>query len=249
MNIIEQVSESEPRKEPQISETLDDLAKKYLQYLLSATREKASKLILDSVENGMDIRDIYLNVFQQSQIEIGRLWETNQISVAQEHYCTASTQLIMSRLFPYFSSDKRHDHKLLAICVGGELHEIGLRMVTDFFEMDGWDTYYVGANTPIESVIESLQSQHIDIIAISATITFNIPMVTELISTLRSSDVGDRIKILVGGRPFNIAPDLWMKVGADGYAPDALKAVDTAKQLLTNIPSKEESLHGTISLH
>jgi methanogenic corrinoid protein MtbC1 len=125
-----------------------ELATRYLDTLLAGDRQAASALILEAVSAGASVRDIYLLVFQRSQHEIGRRWQLNEMSVAEEHFCTAATQLIMSQLYPQIFSTARRNRKLVAACVGGDLHEIGVRMVADFFEMDGWDTYYVGANMP-----------------------------------------------------------------------------------------------------
>ena len=102
------------------------------------------------------MRDVYLHVFQRSQYEIGRLWQSNQISVAQEHLCTAATQLIMSQLYPFIFGTERRNRRVVAACVGGDLHEIGIRMVADFFEMDGWDTFYLGANVPITDIVQTV---------------------------------------------------------------------------------------------
>ena len=88
------------------------------------------------VEQGTPARDIYLQVFQPAQREVGRLGQTNRISVALEHYVTAATQPIMSQLYPRIFSPEKTGRRLIATCVGGELHEIGVRMVADFFEMD-----------------------------------------------------------------------------------------------------------------
>lgn len=68
------------------------LAHQYLQALLRSERATASRLILDAADAGIGVRALYLNVFQRTQYEIGRLWQTNHISVAQEHYCTAATR-------------------------------------------------------------------------------------------------------------------------------------------------------------
>lgn len=211
---------------------LKTLADAYLGRLLQADRHAASRMILDAVDQGTSVRDIYLNVFQPSQYEVGRLWQNNQISVAQEHFCTAATQMIMSQLYPVIFNSEKNGLRLVATCVGGELHEIGMRMVTDFFEMEGWDTYYLGANTPAESIIHTLQEKKTDIIAISASMTFKIDAVIGLISDIRASESAENSKILVGGRPFNIAPDLWRRVHADGYAPDAQSAITSAENLL-----------------
>lgn len=211
---------------------LGTLAQKYLQTLLTGERQAGSQLILDYVQDIESVKDVYLYVFQPVQYEIGRLWQTNKITVAEEHYCTAVTQLIMSQLYSYIFTAPRVGRKMVATSVSGELHEIGIRMVTDFFEMNGWDTYYLGANTPHQSIISILQEKKADVLAISATITFHVSEVKKLIQKIRSQPEVASTKILVGGYPFLVAPQLWKAVGADGYAVDAKQAINVAEKLI-----------------
>lgn len=211
---------------------LAQLADNYLQALLRGERNVASRLILDVVKNGTDVKAIYLDVFQRTQHEIGRLWQMNRLSVAQEHYCTAATQLIISQLYPYIFSSGSNGRTMVAACVGGDLHEIGVRMIADFFEMEGWNTFYVGANTPTPSLVQMVNEEKADLLALSATMTFHVRRVAEVIQTVRASEQGKRIKILVGGYPFNLAPDLWRQIGADACAPDALQAVTIGDDLV-----------------
>jgi len=211
---------------------LTDLARGYIDALLRGDRQSASQIILESVRQGTAIKDIYLYVFQSSQREIGRLWQTNQISVAQEHYCTAATQMIMSQLYPYIFSSEKKGRRMVVACVGGELHEIGARMVADFFEMDGWDTYFLGANTPIDGVLRAIAERKAEVLSISATMTFHIDKVASLIAEVRRAGLGDRTKMMVGGYPFNISPSLWQSVGADAFARDANQALNVAESLV-----------------
>jgi MerR family transcriptional regulator, light-induced transcriptional regulator len=211
---------------------LAGLARRYIDALLRGDRPTASRMILESAGRGMSIKDIYLDVFQRSQREIGRLWQTNQVSVAQEHYCTAATQMIMSQLYPYIFASERKGRCMVVSCVGGELHEIGARMVADFFEMEGWDTYFLGANTPKESVLRTIAEREPDVLAVSATMTFHIDQVSDLIAEFHRAGLDRRTKVLAGGYPFNIAPGLWKSVGADGYALDARQALEAAERLL-----------------
>jgi methylmalonyl-CoA mutase cobalamin-binding domain/chain len=211
---------------------LGELTRQYFDALLQGKRHVASQLIKDAVERDISIKDIYLKVFQPAQQEVGRLWQTNQVSVAQEHFCTAATQLIISQLYPHIFTTKRIDRRLLATSVSNELHEIGIRMVADFFEMEGWDTYYLGANTPIESIVQTAIDQDVNILGISATMTYHVSTVADLISKVHTSEVGPEMKILVGGYPFNVDPELWKKINADGYAKDAQDAIHVANQLI-----------------
>jgi methanogenic corrinoid protein MtbC1 len=69
-------------------------------------------------------------------------------------------------------------------------------------------------------------------LAISATMTFNVSAVEEMIRKIRSApDVSPKLIILVGGYPFKVAEGLWVSVGADGYAPNATEAIELANKL------------------
>ena len=114
--------------------------------------------------------------------------------------------------------------------------QVGVRMVCDLFEMDGWDTYYLGANTPAESIIKAVDDQRADVLGVSVTMTFHAHILADLIGQVRTAS-NEQVKLLVGGYPFNVAPDLWKKVGADGYAPNAQTAISKANE---QIADKEE---------
>lgn len=212
-----------------------ELAAVYLERLLAADRHGASRLVLAAVRNGMSIRDVYLHIFQRTQHEIGRLWQHNQISVAQEHYCTAATQLIMGQLYEYVFTSERIGYSMVATCVTGDLHEIGIRMVSDFFEMEGWDTYYLGANAPTVDVVRAVVERRADILAVSATMTFHVRRVRELIAAVRACEPCSHTRVLVGGYPFNIAPTLWRSIGADAVARDAAEAVEVGRRLVEEV--------------
>jgi methanogenic corrinoid protein MtbC1 len=204
---------------------LTEMARTYLASLLRFERHVATKLILDAVDSGTSILDIYRHIFERCQREIGRLWQLNAATVAQEHYCTASTQLIMALLYPrMFAQPSGRAGSLIAACVPGELHELGPRMLCDILEMQGWDTIYLGANLPLASLVQTINARRPDIIAISATMTFHVDAVRRVIGGIRAAE-GDRpTKIWVGGYAFRAAPEIWHTVGADAYATDAYEA-------------------------
>lgn len=211
---------------------LDMLAKEYMAFLLAGNRHKAGQRILEAVQGGVLVRDIYLHVFQPTLYEIGRLWQRNEISVAEEHFFTAATQLVMSQLYPYIFASQRKEKSMMAACVGDELHEVGVRMVADFFEMDGWNTWYLGANVPSEAILQSITTNKPDVLALSATMSYHARHVQELIAQVRTVPGGEQVAVLVGGWCFRMAPDLWKEVGADGFASDAGGATLEAERAL-----------------
>jgi methanogenic corrinoid protein MtbC1 len=219
------------------SDFLSLLAYRYFEALRRGERQLASRMVLDAVAAGTSVKDIYLHVFQTAQYEIGRLWQTNRMTIAEEHYCTAATQLIMSQLYSHIFATAKNGQTLVATCVSGDLHEIGVRMVADFFEMEGWNTYYLGSNINHEDIIATIIEHQADVLAISATICFHVDTVRELIQAVRENPATTSVKILTGGYPFNRDPDLWRKVGADGFATNAEQAITLANQLVQESPS------------
>jgi methanogenic corrinoid protein MtbC1 len=104
-------------------------------------------------------------------------------------------------------------------------------MIADFLEMEGWDTYYLGANSPTPAIVQALAERKAHVLAVSVTMTFHIRAVEELVAAVRASEAVRAVKIMVGGYPFNVEPELWRRVGADAYAPDASEAVAVAEGL------------------
>lgn len=211
---------------------LGGLAAGYLDALIRAERKTAADAVLGAAEGGTPVADLYLDVIQRSQREIGRLWQLSRITVGQEHFCTAASQAIVARLYPWIFSAERSGRRMVATCVGGELHELGVRMVADFFEMAGWDSYYLGANVPAASILDAIEVRQADVVGISATMVAHVDAVRKLVAAIRDDPRGRKVRILVGGYPFNLAGNLWQAVGADGFAADAREAVQAAERLV-----------------
>ena len=242
--VIHQFLESnyDPKAEPSVegvsflTETLPlgPLAHVYLEILINGKKEEAIQLILDAVEEDhVSVRDIYTHVFTPVLKEAGRLWQINEISVADEHFITQTTLTLMSQLYLYFPEVQKKGHRLVAACVTGELHDIGLKMISDFFEMEGWETYFLGANTPRDSILDTLRTHNADLLALSANHPMLVSEIEAIITAIRSDKNLSGVKILVGGAPFNAETNLWHAIGADGCAKDVDEAVRLANSLLT----------------
>ena len=211
---------------------LAEEAEKYLSLLLEMKREEAVKYILDLVDQGITIEDIYLKIFQNVQYEIGRLWQLNQISIAQEHYATSVTQLAMSQLYPKIFTSFKKGKKALTTCIGDELHELGIRMVADLLELNGWDTVHLGSNTPAVEILKLIEEKKVDLLAVSITLPKQLEESRSLINSVRQNNKLRKVKILVGGRLFMQNKGLWQKIGADGFASNAKEAVKVADSIL-----------------
>lgn len=209
---------------------LSPLAAAYLDALLTGDRNRAVQLVVDAAAEGRPVRELYDDVLTPVQREVGRLWQRDEITVATEHYCTAVTQLALSRLHPYVFGTPRNGLRLVATTVQGNLHELGIRMVSDLFELEGWDTYYLGANTPPDAVTEAVAHNAADLVLLSATLPEHVDAVRDVVTAVRADPRTGHVPILVGGPPFvhGTAAD----VGADAVAMDATSGLARARELV-----------------
>ncbi len=204
---------------------------KYLSMMLKLQKEEAKNYIHQLFESGMDLEEIYVKVLQPAMHEVGNLWHQNKISVAKEHYCTVITQYIMTTFYDDIFANIGNGRKLLSCTIGSELHELGIRMVSDIFEKNGWESKYLGANVPVEDLIDFAEDYHPDIIALSVTMPYHVSLIKETIRIIREKEKLKDVMIFVGGKPFNENQDLYKKVGADVYAKDAITSLNKARDI------------------
>lgn len=193
-----------------------------------ATRE----LVQGLLQSGKSLEDVLLDIVQPAQFEIGRMWQLNQITVAQEHLATATSQSVLAQLtYTGLFRDLPPSIGLtmIAMCPGDELHEFGMRAVSDMFALRGWKSLFLGAQTPLDDVVALVNQHRPDLLALSATIVNSVNDCRTLIAKIRKLEEFTG-KIIVGGYAFNLDASLWKTVGADGYAADVKQAMLLAKQ-------------------
>ena len=201
----------------------------FLQAILSPNRKAATDLALGALRAGRSIQDLYLHIFQESLYEVGRLWESNKITVAQEHMATAITQSVMAIVYEHIGFPGGARGKMVITGVEGELHQIGAHMVADVLESDGWDVIFLGTNTPDAGVLAAIDTYQAAAIGISVTILLNIPQVLRLVKSIKDRWGARAPRIILGGAAFRHAPVLAAEVGADAVALDLAEALAVSR--------------------
>jgi methanogenic corrinoid protein MtbC1 len=208
-----------------------ELLLQYLEAVLAGNRDEAQRLIVEPARAGRSVIEIYEQVLLPAQSELGRMWHRGEVSIADEHFATAITQALLGELRVYFPRAEPRSKTVVAAAVSGDFHDIGLRMVADCFEMDGWQVMFLGANMPAGEIVEFLDRHPADVLALSTSTCLLVREAGELIEVVRASYSRDKLKIIVGGSPFDLIPDLWEELGADGCAHSAAESVALANQL------------------
>ena len=212
------------------SERSNPLLSQYVERILALDSAGAMELIESMATDTSSIFNLYVHILEPAQREIGRLWQVNSISVAVEHYATATTQRILHRLSRMVPPRARRNARMIGICGEGEHHCVGLEMVCSLCQLDGWDTYFVGTNTPTASAIELARQLQPEIIAVSMTTLIALQNTRMLIAKLK--ETLPETAIVAGGYAATLGTDLWKSFGANAYASDAISAVSAMERIL-----------------
>ena len=200
----------------------------FLQAILGGHRTAATNVALLALGDHLPV-DVYVEVVQEALYAVGRLWETNRITVAQEHMATAISQFVVAQMFRSLPSLGAQHGRIVITGVEGERHQLGAHMLADALEAEGWDVRFLGVDLPQGGVLEAVETFHPRVLAISATMLFNLPKVTALVGEVRRRFGADEPRIILGGGAFRSAPVLWREMGVDGCALDLRQALALVK--------------------
>lgn len=205
---------------------LDSNYNDYMTSLLNGDKETAITIALSFIKNNMDLRMFYKEIVLRSLIEIGVLWEKGIVDVWKEHFIIEITLDIMKLLKHKFVQKNRKNKSILALTPGPEMHSIGLRMVCDLFDIEGWNTIFLGSNVPTESVFSAIEEKNPDVVAISVTMSYHIESAALLIDAIKQVYINDCPLIIIGGSALKHIDDIVESTRADFYF-ESLEDLDT----------------------
>lgn len=180
-----------------ITETIYE---EYVDHLLSGNKVPCHEIVNQLLDMGTEIRALYEDLFQRSLYEVGELWEENRISVAHEHLATSITESLLLLVYPKLFAADHIGRKAIISCSVNEFHQIGGKMVADMFELNGWDGYFLGANTPTKDLMQMIDEFEPDVVCLSLSIYENIRPLMETIENIRRRF--PELPVLVGGQAF-----------------------------------------------
>jgi MerR family transcriptional regulator, light-induced transcriptional regulator len=203
----------------------DPLYRQYLHLLLQGNRNGCARIVQQLLDQNIDIKALYTELFQKSLYRVGELWESNQISVAREHLVTAITEGLLNLVYPrLFEKERATPKKVIISCAANEFHQIGGKMAADIFELNGWDSHFLGANTPVEHMLEYIQEEKPDLVGLSVSVYCNMPALKAGLEAIKS-DFKD-LDVFVGGQAFNWGGRDLVKQSGARYIP-SLDVLDT----------------------
>ena len=120
--------------------------------------------------------------------------------------------------------------KVVIGTVEGDIHDIGKSIVAVMLSANGFEVLDLGVDVPTSTFVEKVREINPDILALSVLMTTTKPIVKDVINTIKTAKLREKVKIMVGGAPTSKE---WAKeIGADGYGGDAMEAVEVARKLI-----------------
>lgn len=181
----------------QPSASLRKMVDDFMEKSISSSR-KASELIHSLLSAGYSEEQISLDLLETALIKTGKLWETGEYNEAMEHQLSSTVIEIMMLMKAQTGASAAHRGNAAALTVAGEKHDIGLRMICRFLEIDGWDCFFIGSSVPPAALTNFIESGNIDLLLLSYTLSEHTDSAVSIIENIRTLKTPPRIA--VGGR-------------------------------------------------
>ncbi len=196
--------------------------------LIKGDRDTVSKLTQQAVDEGVPPQDILEQGLIAGMNVIGTRFKNNEVYVPEVLIAARAMKSGMSILEPKLAeAGVQPVGKVVIGTVKGDLHDIGKNLVSMMLTGGGMEVIDCGTDVPPEKFVEACKSSGAQIVAMSALLTTTMPQMSSVIEALNAAGVD--VKTMVGGAP--VTQSFADEIGADGYAPDAASAVDTAREL------------------
>lgn len=169
--------------------------------LLKGNQDAAWELVDKERKSGVESLSIYGILVTNAMRHIGSLWESNKITVADEHLATSTCDFLLARYHWQQTKDLKidiSDKKAMFFCVENEQHYLGLKMSSHLFVEAGWESRFHGPNLPIEYVKKTAEDWKPDAICLSFSILYHAEHLGPYINELEK--LPGRPAIIVGGR-------------------------------------------------
>jgi len=198
--------------------------------LIKGDRDTTAKLAQEAVDEKVAPKQILDEGLIAGMNVVGEKFKNNEFYVPEVLIAARAMHAAMDILKPLLAESDVEPAGVVAIgTVKGDLHDIGKNLVAMMLEGAGFEVHDLGVDVPAEKFIEEVQGGA-DIIAMSALLTTTMPSMADTINAAKEAGVRDSAKVMIGGAP--VTQNYADEIGADGYAPDAASAVDTARELV-----------------
>jgi MerR family transcriptional regulator, light-induced transcriptional regulator len=177
-------------------------------------QEKCVQMINDAlIKDEITVIDLYENVLRKSMSFLTDVESDSNHKIWKEHIQSGIVRTIIEMSNPFVLKSRIDllSKRAAVICPDGEQHELGARMVSDYIRIMGYETYFVGRDTPRSEMNDLITNLELDLVAISVTNYYNLTKVVQMVDFIEANF--PNIKIIVGGKGIEMNSGLFINRG------------------------------------
>ena len=198
--------------------------------IIQGKMDETEASVQNALGEGLSPERILSEAMTAALARVGELFEAGEYFVPEMLISANAMQKGMAVLKPHLVEvGLEPAGKIVIGTVKGDLHDIGKNLVAMLLEGAGFEVVDLGTDIAPERFIEAIESEGADLLGLSALLTTTMENMRLTMQAIQSAGVRDRVKVMIGGAPVTEA--FAQDIGADGYAPDASRAVALAKEL------------------
>jgi corrinoid protein of di/trimethylamine methyltransferase len=210
----------------------DEMYAKLAQAVIDGEPEDAESLAKEALAQGLDPLECVNHGLTKGIQEVGERFANGEYFLPELIIGAEAMKLALAVLEPAMVGDQSREvvGRVVLGTVEGDMHEIGKTLVGTMLVANGFKVIDIGVDKSAEEFINTIQENNADIVGASALLTTTMLQQKKLIEALSAAGLRDKVKVMVGGAP--VTESFATEIGADGYAEDAISAVNLAFRLI-----------------
>jgi len=202
------------------------------QAVIEGEQDEAEGLARQALDQGLDPLTCINEGLTKGIERVGDLFSSGEYFLPELIIGAEAMKVALAILEPAMVDDQERDvvGKVVMGTVEGDMHEIGKTLVSTMLTANGFKVFDIGVDQSAEKFIDAIKENDAEIVGASALLTTTMLQQRKLIEAIEEAGLRDQVKIIVGGAP--VTDSFATEIGADGYAEDAISAVDLALRLV-----------------
>ena len=200
--------------------------------IINGNKDNAIQAIEKALANEIATEEVLKHTTNAIQV-VGEKFALMELFLSDMMHSADVMKAVFQFLRPRLLQEETQTEKGTVVIgtVKGDIHDIGKNIVVAMLEGAGFKVYDIGVDIPPMTFVEKAEEVKADIIAASSLLSTTMPYQQDIIRFLEDLGKRSRYKVIVGGAP--VTAEWANKIGADGYAENAMKAIEKVTHLLT----------------
>lgn len=204
-----------------------------IENVIQGEEATVKELIHQALKNNVPAKEILNDGLIKAMNIVGEKFKRGEFYVPDVLWAAQAMKAGIEMIQPFFQkSEVAPLAKVVIGTVEGDIHEIGKNLVAMMVGANGFDVIDLGVDVPPEKFVERVKAHGAKICMMSALLTTTMPTMRTIIEALKQAGLEGKVRTMVGGAP--VTNQFAIEIGADGYSPDALGAVDLAKKWMAD---------------